>query len=218
MVGYQAEGNDAVSNTALLRMIKQYRLGNVILYKYNLPVQWQVKDPLEIPEFVADLTSQLQSTAYASQPKTTKIPLLIAIDQEGGPKSRITTGVTEMPSQIFVGTTRSKELAKAAGEAIGSELRAMGINVALGPVADIVTSPSSEIIGRRSFGSHRDIVAPLSAAWAAGLQAVESLPSRSISLVMEMQKRIPTSSLRISVTQISRSCTGTTSYPSSISL
>lgn len=172
MVGYQAEGNDTVSNAVLQRLVRQYHLGNVILYKYNLPLQWAAKDPVDVPDYVASLTSQLQSAAYATQPKT-KIPLLIAIDQEGGggPEMRITTGATAIPSEIFAGTTRSEDLARAAGEAIGSEMRAMGINMVLGPVADIATNPDSDFIGRRSFGSHREIVAPLSAAWAAGLKA-----------------------------------------------
>lgn len=170
MVGYEAPSDHERSNEALKRLIRHYHIGNIILYGYNFPTQWKIADPIAVANVVADLTTDLQETAYNSQPRRRHIPLLIAIDQEGGRESRITNGASRIPNQIFIGTTRSSELAFKAGEVIASELAAMGIHINLSPVADINTIADSDLIARRSFGAHKDIVAPLSVAWMKGLQ------------------------------------------------
>ena len=86
------------------------------------------------------------------------IPLLVATDQEGGVVQRMTDGFTTWPVAALVTATNDGALAQAFGHAVAEELRAVGINMNLGPVADLETNPANPIIRRRSFGSDPQIV------------------------------------------------------------
>lgn len=66
-----------------------------------------------------------------------KSPFLIAIDQEGGGHMQLIKGVTRIPFAIQLGATRSATLVYKAGEIVGSELKCLGINTVLAPVADV---------------------------------------------------------------------------------
>ena len=101
-----------------------------------------------------DLSSleQVQHLSQSLQRLSTKIPLLIAIDQEGGSVSRLTTcEYTIFPSQRALAMTKDPNLATATAYAIGQELRCSGIHMNLAPVVDIASNLQSSIIGIRSF-------------------------------------------------------------------
>lgn len=169
MVGVQAGEVWPKANENLREVIAKYRIGGVILSKDNLPRQYQVTEE-ETVRRVADLTRSLQKAAFAAQLGKTKIPLLIAMDQEGGSNMTVAKGTTRIPNHVFLGGTRSQALTERAGFVIGSELHALGVNVALAPVTDINNNADSDIIGKRAFGAHQKIVAPLSVAFAQGLK------------------------------------------------
>ena len=59
---------------------------------------------------------------------------------------------------------------RTAGLYIGQELRAVGINCNLAPVADINSNPANPVIGTRSYGDDAERVAADAAAFATGLQ------------------------------------------------
>ena len=84
MVGYNSRGSLGYINTEkkLEEIIKTFKIGNIILYQNNFPHPVDIKNPFEIPEFIADLNNHLQSKTFNSQSPGKKIPLLIAIDQE----------------------------------------------------------------------------------------------------------------------------------------
>jgi beta-glucosidase-like glycosyl hydrolase/pimeloyl-ACP methyl ester carboxylesterase len=170
MVGFAAGKNHEDANERLAQLIKDYGIGNVILYDFNFPTQSSAA-PGETASQIARLTARLQRAAYESQPPERKIPLLIAIDQEGGRDVRIIRDVTRMPNEIYLGVTRDPALAEQVGHAIGTELAALGINMNLAPVADINTKHVTDLIGRRAFSSRPDIAARLAVAWMCGLQA-----------------------------------------------
>ncbi|UCH96327.1 MAG: glycoside hydrolase family 3 protein, partial [Candidatus Aminicenantes bacterium] len=123
---------------------------------------------LESAIFVAKLTESFQNIALQNHPR---IPLLIAIDQEGGGHMQLIKGVTRIPFAIQLGATRSATLVYKAGEIVGSELKCLGINTVLAPVADVNNNNENDIIGRRAFGAHPDIVTPMSVAFMKGLQS-----------------------------------------------
>jgi len=87
-----------------------------------------------------------------------QIPLFIAIDHEGGIITRLGDRVTEFPSNMVVGATRSLSKARLMADAMASELKAIGINMTLGPVLDVNRDPANPVIGTRSFGSDPDLV------------------------------------------------------------
>ena len=96
-------------------------------------------------------------------------PILIMTDAERGVGQQI-QGCAELPPLLAVGATLSEERAYQHGRATALEARAMGINMVLAPVVDVLSLPSNPIVGNRSFGSSPDLVARLSVAWIAGAQ------------------------------------------------
>ena len=97
-------------------------------------------------------------------------PLLIATDQEGGQLMSIGDG-TPLPGNMALGATRSNELARHAGEVLGRELAALGINVNYAPCADVNINPKNPVVGVRSFGEDPKLVGELAAALIEGIQS-----------------------------------------------
>lgn len=142
----------------LAAALRAGRVGNVILFTRNLGS----------PPEVAALTRALQEAALAS-PR--RVPLLIAIDHEGGTVTRLRHGVTRFPGPMALGAAGDPQLVAQVGEAMGQELAALGINVNLAPVLDVSNNPANPVIGVRSFGEDPEAVAELGAAWIRGLQS-----------------------------------------------
>src|SRR6266851_2552060 len=117
------------------------------------------------PDQVRALTTQLQS-AKRDQAE----PLLIATDQEGGQLMSL-AGSTQFPGNMALGATRSADLARDVGHALGRELAAVGVNVDYAPVCDVNSNPLNPVVGVRSFGEDPTLVGTLSAAMVAGLQS-----------------------------------------------
>ncbi|HET7142566.1 MAG TPA: glycoside hydrolase family 3 N-terminal domain-containing protein [Anaerolineales bacterium] len=97
-------------------------------------------------------------------------PLLIATDQEGGQLMSIGDG-TPLPGNMALGAAHSTELARRAGEVLGRELSALGINVNYAPCADVNINPNNPVVGIRSFGEDPDLVGELAAALIKGMQS-----------------------------------------------
>lgn len=96
-------------------------------------------------------------------------PLLFMTDAERGMGQQV-QGCVELPPLMGVGATLSEERAYQHGRATALEARRVGINVVLGPVADVLSRPTNPIIGNRSFGSNPELVARMVAAWIEGAQ------------------------------------------------
>ena len=98
------------------------------------------------------------------------VPPIRAIDHEGGVVQRI-KDVPDLGSAGAFGRTKPTDLeACERGAAHGTELRAMGFDMSLGPVLDVATNPDNPVIGDRSFGRRAGTVARLTAAYIQGLQ------------------------------------------------
>jgi beta-N-acetylhexosaminidase len=94
-------------------------------------------------------------------------PLLVAIDQEGGPIKRLPDGPPESsPAQL--GEKGDEAAAEDEGVATGRYL-ARTANVDLAPVLDVPRSPDS-ILGDRTYGTDPAVVATIGTAFARGLR------------------------------------------------
>jgi beta-N-acetylhexosaminidase len=124
----------------LRRMIEDYHIGGVIVYRHNIRTL----------RGMAELSNELQQTALNSG----HVPLILCIDQEGGWASilRQKQGATEFPSQMAVAATGDPENARRMASVMAAEMRALGLNMNLTPVADVNNNPHNPIIGSRSFG------------------------------------------------------------------
>lgn len=123
------------------------------------------------PAQVRRLTSALQAAARERPGAAADPPLLIAADQEGGQLLALGEGFTPFAGPMAIGATSDADLARSVGEAIGQELRAVGVNVDYAPVLDVAINPANPSLGIRSFGDDPAEVARLATAWIDGLQA-----------------------------------------------
>lgn len=147
MVGFDGSQPDAT----ITESIQKRQIGGVILYARNIVSHEQV----------AGMNAALQKlAAEANQPAK----LMIAIDQEGG-KSRRFEDLGPYYSQPFVGEMHDTAPAVAQQQAsvTARELKPLGINVNLAPVAD-VSAGWGTIMDGRSYGYDAAFDAEIAAA------------------------------------------------------
>ena len=102
-------------------MLSEYAVGGVIFYDRNL----------ETEEGVRRFTKDLQEARHGEP------PLLIAIDEEGGPVVRMRDILPPPPSQAEIGESGDAALARSWAKKTAQSLRSFGINLNFAPVADV---------------------------------------------------------------------------------
>jgi beta-N-acetylhexosaminidase len=133
----------------IVRLIRD-GVGGVVLFDKNAGE----------PAQVATLTNALQRVAAeAGHP-----PLVISMDQEGGPVVRLPAGATHFPSAMAFGAAGSEALVASAAGITARELRALGVQMNFAPVLDVNTNPLNPVIGVRSYGEDPDRVGRLGTA------------------------------------------------------
>lgn len=142
-------GATANPDSDIWQLVTEYKVGGVILLAANSNFN---NDP-SAPRQITELTNSLQTLAF----NTHGLPLFVAMDHEGDnyPYTRVTEGVTPIPSQMAIGATWDTAKAEAVGRIAGEELSAMGINLLLGPGVDVLNDPRPTgrgDIGIRVFG------------------------------------------------------------------
>ena len=60
--------------------------------------------------------------------------------------------MTDVGNMSDIGASGDVQNAYNAGSTIGNYLAALGFNVDFAPVADVLTNPDNQVIGKRSFG------------------------------------------------------------------
>ena len=151
-------------------MIAKYHLGGLILVGFSAQDPTAATNPttnVENPGQVRALTDGLQA---AARHLPGGVPLMVGTDQEYGVVTRVTSGVTMMPSALAFGAAGQPQLTEAAWRAAGEELAAMGITVDFAPDADTLGPPGNTVIGSRSFGGDAQANAAQVAAAVRGIQ------------------------------------------------
>ncbi|MBM3493687.1 MAG: beta-N-acetylhexosaminidase [Armatimonadetes bacterium] len=145
--GWQGDGCDAVNDHAR-ELVSEMRVGSVVLLARNV----------SSPERTRSMLSELQ--------KLSRVPLLVAVDQEGGLVNRFGPPLHAFPGNMALGACadRGAELARRQAAAQARELRAVGVTWNLAPVLDVNNNPANPIIGVRSFGEDPIRVGELGAA------------------------------------------------------
>ncbi|MFY1672458.1 glycoside hydrolase family 3 protein [Plantactinospora sp. WMMB334] len=155
----RVSGGSAAGNRKLAgvdtpaEMIAKYRLGGLILVGFSADDPTSDTQPttnVDNPAQVRELTAGIQ--AAAGKLPAGAAPALIGIDQEFGVVTRISEGVTNLPSAMAFGAAGDPALTENAWRAAGSELAALGVNVDFAPSADVLDA-RSHVIGSRSYGS-----------------------------------------------------------------
>jgi beta-N-acetylhexosaminidase len=95
-------------------------------------------------------------------------PLLVAVDQELGPVARLRGLVTPLPTTAEALAMSPPEL-ELTGQLLGEEMLALGINVDLAPVVDVVQGLNPVLVDRH-LGGDPELVGELGSAFLRGLQ------------------------------------------------
>ncbi len=123
-------------NADSLYMLHEYGMGGIVLFDRNMESQQQV----------ARLNANLQQ--QASQ----KVPLFIAVDEEGGDVVRMADALTPPPAARVLGAAGNPEAVMEWALQTGNTLKTLGFNINFAPVAD-VDSPD-----RRSYSADPKVV------------------------------------------------------------
>ena len=136
--------------SAALALLNRYPLAGFLLKSAN--------GNLVSSSQTRELTARLQDAS--------SVPLLLAVDQEGGRIDRIRfEDIVRFPSAEVFGILNDDALTERAAWATGVQLASLGINVDFAPVADVnVLGDANPAIGDRSYGSDPDVVADMTVA------------------------------------------------------
>jgi len=134
MVGIPGPRIDAVAR----ELVRDLKVGGVILFSRNI----------ESPAQVWELNRELQREAMAA----TGLPLLLAVDQEGGRVQRLKAPFTIIPPARELGASSTPDEVERLARQVGRELALVGFNVNLAPVLDVARTPACPQWDR-SYGS-----------------------------------------------------------------
>jgi len=140
-------------------LVARYHLGGIVYFTWTSTL----RSPLQ----VGTLSNGLQRAARATG---AGVPLLISTDQENGAVVRIGPPMTPLPTAGQLGAAGVVQDAMTAAEISGRELRAMGINQDLAPVADVNLDPSNPVLGSRTFSADPAVAAAMTGAEVTGYQ------------------------------------------------
>jgi beta-glucosidase-like glycosyl hydrolase len=129
------------------KLLAAYPFPGVILFERNAADSRQL---MELAQGVRNIYRSSRGT----------VPL-IAADHEGGFVSVLGRAIGAPPAQMAVARARDPRLAERLFTENARRMRACGVNMLLGPVADVNSDPLNPVIGTRSFGEEAGAVSPL---------------------------------------------------------
>jgi beta-N-acetylhexosaminidase len=94
----------------------------------------------------------------ASLQKASKIPMFVAVDQEGGVVERLHKIIGSIPPSMALAATRKPLYARRIHESHAKLLRTLGFNVNFTPVFDLALQNADNGLGTRCFSNHPEIV------------------------------------------------------------
>lgn len=160
MLGF--DGTQVNASSEIVKTINQYNLGGVILFDYDSVKESYGKNIRSLKQISA-LTKQLQLYTKQAERRYHRplLPLLIAIDYEGGEVDRFRTAEgfePTLPAALLpklVPLKVNHEIDK-----ITQNLKATGFNLNFAPVLDVNVNPDNPVIGvqNRSFSSDPRLV------------------------------------------------------------
>jgi len=132
----------------VLEAVRTGMAGSIILFEKNVPKTATAFNPLK----------KIIWTYQQAAP----IPLLVAIDQEGGRVNRLKDkyGFPKSITADAMGKSKSLDSVRFYGESIASNLAGLGINVNFAPDVDVAVNPNNPVIVKagRSFSKQADSV------------------------------------------------------------
>jgi beta-N-acetylhexosaminidase len=151
MIGFR--GLSITDAPGIVVDIRKRHIGGVVLFDYDVPTKSPVRN-ISSPEQLSKLTLELTGLS--------EIPLLIAIDQEGGKVNRLKSskGFPPSVSAAHLGALDNRDSTTRAALGTAATLKKMHIPMNLAPVVDLNVNPDNPVIGKlgRSFSADPKIV------------------------------------------------------------
>lgn len=144
-------------NTELPYMVSQQHVGGFLYQPVN--------SNFNSPNNTVSAASQFPIKANADA----KTPLLVAIDQEGGQVSKLSSFYGDTPSATAMTATGDPNKAQEQGVQTAKWMQALGINTDLAPVIDV--GPIANLLQNRQFSGDPKTVATYAGAFLNGLQS-----------------------------------------------
>ncbi|NNG06590.1 MAG: beta-N-acetylhexosaminidase [Desulfobacteraceae bacterium] len=142
-------------------LIRDCSLGGVILFSRN------IEDPIQLTRLCLDL----QDVAIEHH----GLPLILAVDQEGGRVARLRDPFAQFPGNTAIGQDKEPEKkAEEFGRITAEEMKMVGLNMNLAPVVDVQRGEPEKHLAGRTFGEDPAVVALL------GRTVVRSLQENGI--------------------------------------
>lgn len=123
-----------------IRIFSEFLPGGVVLFQRNVESLDQVRK----------LNDGLQ--------RKSRIPLLLAIDQEGGTVERLHRVIGSVPPAMALAACGSRRLTRRVHRAHARILRSLGFNVNFTPVLDLALRNADNGLGTRCFGNKTETV------------------------------------------------------------
>lgn len=148
----------------LVKLIKEYKIGGVILYKNNY-------------SSYDELITVIKKLKDAN--KDNKIPLFISIDQEGGRVNRMPKEIVNMKNIYDLSSLNDDKLIIDSADILSKLLVGIGINMNFAPVLDIYNGTDSNVLYKRCFSTDVDIVSKY------GLKYMKKMQSNNLISVIK---------------------------------
>ncbi|MFT3660878.1 MAG: glycoside hydrolase family 3 N-terminal domain-containing protein [Gordonia sp. (in: high G+C Gram-positive bacteria)] len=108
---------------------------------------------------------------------SSKVPLMVSVDQEGGRVSRLAKIGIDFPSaRAMVQKGMTPEQVQAEARKAGEAMAKLGITVDYAPSVDVSDQPDDAVIGDRSYSNDPEVVTRYAGAFAKGLQEAGIMP------------------------------------------
>lgn len=158
LVGFRGTEVDSTKNPDIIRALRDYHVGSVILFDYDAPTGKRGRN----------IQSAGQLKRLCAQLRAYNPDLLIGIDQEGGYVSRLSPRygfhkVLSARRSAALGIDSVRRQARVTAQMLAD----LGINLNFAPVADVDVNPACPVIGaiERSFSADTAAVASYCAVW-----------------------------------------------------
>lgn len=159
MVGFDGMTASEIKPEFLAQIDSGY-VGGIILFDYDM-VNKKPRRNIESPEQVKTLIADLQEHA--------SIPLLMAVDQEGGKVNRLKSkyGFPASVSAKYLGTLDDLDTTRHYALLNAQTLKEVGFNLNFSPVVDTDLNPANPVIGKheRSYSDKAEIIVKHASEW-----------------------------------------------------
>jgi beta-N-acetylhexosaminidase len=147
-------------------LLNEWPAGGILLFRYNLDT-----DSEEIKSLVRECAALVGQTGRPG------IPPFVAVDHEGGSVNRFLPGVAALPAagtywELARGAGREEALGLVEKDSLraGAQIRGLGINMNLAPVAEYLRDDNRAFLDDRSYGPDSLFAGEAAAAFVRGME------------------------------------------------